>query len=472
MLNFKIQSQLDTYAVNLLIEKNSGGTNMQFKQILISKLRINAANDRHGTLKDESSAIAWLFNNKEQHMKGLAMDIVAKGEIFEPPLIVKQGEKYDIYDGNRRTTCLKLLKNPKKAPTVELQKYFKKLQGQWDGEFPKKIMCRLENNPERVDDILFRRHTGTQNGVGQTTWDDRMKRNFVERTGRGRGRTIADEIEALLEKHNKLPSHRDIPRSTMNRLLSSEEFRSRVGIRFLKGKLSFTHNEAVVSLTLQRIAHDLASRKVVLGDLWKAKGKHGYLDSLEEQGMLPKDGDLLPVNIPDGPNPKPSPNPTPNPPTPSPTPRPKPAPSKQIHLIPSVDYGINWKGQQTRQKDIWEELQFHLILEQHPNAISVLLRVLIELSVKSYIQETKLQNIHKDDSLANKINKIADDLLKKKLIEKDYKKSLKKIEQVENLISVNTLNRYIHYYDLSPSPTHLKAIWDSLSTFVVLCLKA
>ena len=136
-----------------------------------------------------------------------------------------------------------------------------------------------------------------------------------------------------------------------------------------------------------------------------------------------------------------------------------------------LDYEIEWKGRLQRHKDIWEELQFHLILEQHPNAISVLLRVLIELSVKNYIQEAKIQNIHRDDSLANKINKIADDLLQKGLIEKDYKKSLKKIEQAENLISVNTLNRYIHYYDLSPSPKHLKAIWDSLSTFVVLCLK-
>lgn len=440
---------------------------MQFKNILISKLRVNAANDRHGSLKNESSAIAWLFNNKEQHMKSLAKDIAAKGVVFEPPLIVRRGEKYDVYDGNRRTTCLKLLQEPKNAPTVELQKFFGKLRDEWKGEFPKKIICRLETDPDRVDDILFRRHTGTQSGVGQTTWDDRMKRNFVERTGRGKGRTVADAIEAFLGTENKLPSHRDIPRSTMNRLLSSEEFRSRVGISFLKGKLSFTHDKKVVALVLQKIAHDLASRKVVLGDLWKAKGKHGYLDNLGEQGLLPTDPDLILDNSDSNqiPNPKPSPSPVPRP-------IPKPSPTKQIHLIPSLDYGIEWKGRQQRHREIWEELQFYLILEQHPNAISVLLRVLIELSVKNYVEATKLSGIHRDDSLANKINKVANDLLQKGAIGKDYKKDLKKIEQAENLISVNTLNRYIHYYDLSPSPKHLKAIWNSLSTFVVLCLKA
>lgn len=447
---------------------------MEFKQVLISKLKINSANDRHGALKDESSAIAWLFNNKEQHMKGLAKDIVIKGEVFEPPLIIKQGETYDVYDGNRRTTCLKLLKDPKKAPTVELQNYFKNLREQWVGDFPNKIMCRVETNLERVDDVLFRRHTGTQNGVGQTTWDDRMKRNFVERTGRSKGRTVADEIETFLESENKIPTQRKIPRSTLNRLLSSEEFRSRVGIRFLKGEMSFTHNEKIVALTLQRIAHDLASRRVVLGDLWKSEDKHHYLNTLEEQGILPTVQDLLPKNSTNNPRPKPKPKPKPNPnpkPKPKPKPGPKPLPTKQIHLIPTVDYEINWSSRQQRHKEIWEELQFHLILEQHPNAISVLLRVLIELSVKNYIQETKIPNIHRDDSLANKINKIAEDLLQKNMIEKDYKKSLKKLEQAENLISVNTLNRYIHYYDLSPSPKHLKAIWNSLSTFIVICLK-
>lgn len=191
-------------------------------------------------------------------------------------------------------------------------------------------------------------------------------------------------------------------------------------------------------------------------------------DSLADQGLLPTNDDLLFDNVTNDSNPSPAPKPVLSP---SPAPKPRPSPTKQIHLIPSVDYEIDWNARQQRHKEIWEELQFHLILEQHPNAISVLLRVLIELSVKNYIEETKIPNIHGDDSLANKINKIADDMLKKSLIDKDYKKSLKKIEQAENLISVNTLNRYIHYYDLSPSPKHLKAIWDSLSAFVVLCLK-
>ena len=417
---------------------------MTYELILLSKLRINAANDRHGELKDESSAIAWLFNNKEQHMKNLAADIVAKGEIYERPLVIRRNDKYDIFDGNRRTTCLKLLQKPGKAPTVELQHYFKKLREIWEGEFPKKILCRIETDVDRVDDILFRRHTGTQSGVGQTTWDDRMKRNFIERTGRSKGKSVADEIESFLEARDKLPTRRDIPRSTMNRLLSSEFFRNRVGISVKGGELTLTHNEKVVTATLQRIAHDLSSRKIVLGDLWDSKRKNKYLDELEKQGILPTESDKITVS--DG---KPKSKVKRKP-------KQEPKPTRRKNLIPSVDYEILWTGKLQRHKEIWEELQYHLELDLHPNAISVLLRVLIELSVKHYIAETCLTGIYKDDNLANKITKISTDLESKNKIDKNYKRDLKKMEQAENLLSVNTLNRYIHSFELSPSPEHLK----------------
>jgi len=440
---------------------------MSFEELKLASLRVNAANDRHGELTDESSAIAWLFNNKEQHMKSLANDIVNQSEVYEPPLVVKRKSKYVIYDGNRRVTCLKLLRKPEQAPTTELQAYFKRLRENWKGEFPTKLMCQIETDIERIDDILYRRHTGTQSGVGQTTWDDRMKRNFIERTGRSKGLSIADKVEILLAENDKLPKNRDIPRSTMNRLLSSEVFFNRVGLSSQKGKLVFTHSESVVLNTLQRIAHDLSSRKITLGDLWDSKRKNMYLDDLASQGLLPTDADKISVEPNSGTggsgNGKPKPKPKLKP-------KPKPKPVQRRNLIETVDYGIVWTGKLQRHQEIWEELQFHLELNLHPNAISVLLRVLIELSVKHYINESGLQTVHKDDSLANKITKISADFLDKGLIDKDYKRDLKKMEQAENLLSVNTLNRYIHAFELSPSPKHLKAIWDSISKFVVLCL--
>ena len=201
-------------------------------------------------------------------MRNLTKDIVEKGEIYEFPLVAPEKTKFIVFDGNRRVTCLKLLEDPRRAPTGELQAFFREQRGLWKGAFPKEISCQVETDRDRIDEILFRRHTGTQNGVGQSTWDDRMKSTFVARTGKGGGPSVADEIEKRLADANLLPSRRKIPRSTLNRLLSAEPFRQRVGISMKGGRFEFTHDETISLAALARIANDLASRNIVLGDIW------------------------------------------------------------------------------------------------------------------------------------------------------------------------------------------------------------
>lgn len=77
-------------------------------------------------------------------MKSLAKDLALQMEVFEPPLVYPQGEKYVVADGNRRTTCLKLIANPKRAPTLELQEFFGNLKKQWKA--PEVIECRVEQD--------------------------------------------------------------------------------------------------------------------------------------------------------------------------------------------------------------------------------------------------------------------------------------------------------------------------------------
>src|SRR5262245_7400478 len=112
---------------------------MSFRPLALSALVVNRANDRHGELENETAAMAWLFNHREQHRKALAKDIVENGEVYEPPLVSPDGEKFVVFDGNRRVTCLKVLEEPRKAPNSELQQYFADLRSQWKGQFPDKL---------------------------------------------------------------------------------------------------------------------------------------------------------------------------------------------------------------------------------------------------------------------------------------------------------------------------------------------
>ena len=125
-----------------------------------------------------------------------------------------------------------------------------------------------------------------------------------------------------------------------------------------------------------------------------------------------------------------------------------------------------------RQKAIWEELQFRLRLADHPNAISVLFRVLLELSIQNYIDQVALTSIGQRDTLAQRVQKVADDLHKKGKITKRYLELFDKFARHDALISADTLNRYVHSQNFAPSPEHLKALWDALSEFIVHCLNA
>jgi len=75
---------------------------MTIRLLPFNALIINRANDRHGELENETAAIAWLFNNREPHMRNLTKDLVRTGEIFEPPLVSPQDDKFIVFDGNRR----------------------------------------------------------------------------------------------------------------------------------------------------------------------------------------------------------------------------------------------------------------------------------------------------------------------------------------------------------------------------------
>jgi hypothetical protein len=435
---------------------------MAYRTIQLSDLTINRANDRHGELENETAAIAWLFNNREQHMRNLTRDLVRTGQIYEPPLVAPEGDKFLVFDGNRRVTCLKLLADPRRATSTELQTFFREQRAAWIGHFPTTINCQVEVDRDRLDDILFRRHTGSQGGVGQSTWDDRMKDNFIQRTGKGSGLNVADEIEKRLASTHLIPGRKKIPRSTLNRLLSAEAFRNRVGITVSRGKLELTHDEPTVMQALARISSDLASREIVLGDIWDVDGKRAYLDKLEREGVLPNASQAITRN-------KISPVEAR---TPKPVPTPATKPVRRKNLIPQIEYGVAWAGRIHRHKAIWEELQFHLDLGVHPNAISVLFRVLLELAIENYISQTKLATINPGDKLAQRALKVGGDLNAKGKVSEKELGVIKKFPNHDHLFSMDTLNRYVHSPTFAPSPDHLTAMWDTTAFFIVLCLNA
>jgi hypothetical protein len=226
-----------------------------------------------------------------------------------------------------------------------------------------------------------------------------------------------------------------------------------------KGRFEFTHSEDIALAAMARIADDLANRRLVLGDIWDVDGKRSYLDTLEREGILPTAQHTLSQRSSGTAQAKAL----------RVRPTASPKPSQRQTLIPKKDFGLAWPGRLQRHHQIWEELQFHLELNRHPNAISVLFRVLLELSVDNYIKQTQLA-VQPNDKLAVRILKVGRDLGTQGKLDKKYLGTLSKFQHEDKLVSADTLNRYVHSSNFAPSPEHLASLWDSLSEFIVLCL--
>ena len=132
-------------------------------------LRSIRITDRHGPLKDEASSIHWLLSNRNAHMRALADDLAKSKRLYEPPLVRADGTTHVVFDGNRRICCLKLLLDPKLAPSKSWSEFFSAL-----GVLPEvteafsRIECEIETDLATIDELLYRRHTGSQDGVGQS----------------------------------------------------------------------------------------------------------------------------------------------------------------------------------------------------------------------------------------------------------------------------------------------------------------
>jgi hypothetical protein len=318
---------------------------------------------------------------------------------------------------------------------------------------PDRLTCQVEDDRNVIDSILYRRHTGSQRGVGQLGWNDRAKLNFVERTGQGGGINVAAEVERLLAEADRLPEG-VIPWSTLTRLLSSEEFRNRAGISTAGRRFRLTHDHAAVADALHRIASDLANQVVTLGDLWNNEGKRAYLNRLQDEGVLPVENERLAEPADAGRAPR---NPRRNPPPPRPP---------QTTFVPADAPRIQWTAAQQRVRAIWEELQ-SITLREHPNATSALMRILLELAVESYIAE---HGLNVPDNLSRKVGAVAADLLQRQIIDRAYFDELERIRLNDQLISVASMQRYIHSPDFAPMENELRTYWVRLGRFLVATL--
>lgn len=174
---------------------------MEYKNLRPTQTILDPDNPRipDGTSSDKE-AINRLIDDGYDQLLALARDLVKQGQSnpSELPIVIKDGSKYLVLEGNRRFAALKLLADPKLADNPDHQAAFARINAKGSG--PTHIYSAVAPDRDQADHWIMLRHTGANQGIGIKRWSTeqtathrrRMKANID--AGTLRSITIADEL--------------------------------------------------------------------------------------------------------------------------------------------------------------------------------------------------------------------------------------------------------------------------------------
>jgi len=102
-------------------------------------------------------------------------------------------------------------------------------------------------------------------------------------------------------------------------------------------------------------------------------------------------------------------------------------------------------------------------LNDHPNAVSALLRILLELASVNYL---KRHEIGERSDLASNFRLVYENLEERDILERDYIKELARMREDE-LISIKSMQRFVHSPRFAPDRTELQTYWARLGDYLI-----
>lgn len=457
--------------------------------ISVTNLLLDPQNPRL-PVADKSLSQAELIEELVQNddVYPLAKSITEQGYFPGEPLIVieERGKKW-VIEGNRRLAALKLLVSPAATPSA-YQSRFKSLADGIDPGALAKIRVLMAPDRSATAPIIMTRHTQTQIKKWSTIQQAKFFRQQVEA-----GVTIdqlvsqyvitPERVRQLLRSYvlydiachlnledevsAKVNDPRKFPITTLDRVCCDPEVQKFLGIEFddnaaIKGKIKASEFKKGYTKMVSNIASKKVSSRVVNT---KEDAKK-YLSSFGENTPdLKKRGRFTEASLcgdrrsrADELLKKP--------------PKKKSRPPKSAGLIPK---GMRCTVETQRIYDVFMELK-RLRVEQFPNAVAILLRALLEMTVHNYLHKsgqlkvmiTKRRNIDRNtpkswspklrEMLGFVVNDMPQDMMNP-LALRVVEKLLKERDKV---VSSDSLNFFVHNQFYTPTEERLRALWNEL----------
>jgi hypothetical protein len=436
-------------------------------EIDLPNLIINPENPRFDPVGNQREAIRQLVEEQGKKIFNLARDIAEEGlNPSEIPIVVPYDEssgQYRILEGNRRITAIKLLSTPELHDILrkEHQNEIEKIQKEIKTPLPSKIMCVSFDNEADAYGWIENRHMGEQDGVGVVRWDLRQQERFRQKIGKEPQNPYAVQVITFLkefydekETHERLDK---VPLSTLTRLLEDRNVRKIIGVEKEEGKLVTALPDEEVAKGLKKIVDDLLDGDIHVKDVYTKQDRVKYTGTFTDKDKpdLSKTTGKWEIEKREKSGKKEKVIKKKKPTTKS---------TDRKELIP-IQRTVEIKN--TKINNLFNELR-GLSVDNFPLCGSVALRVILELSIETYIQEKGIVLARGKDKLINKISVVSDDFEKNNIMTKQEMKPIKRaISKETSLLHTSTLHAYVHDLIDSPAPNDLKITWDMMECFFI-----
>jgi len=436
----------------------------KIESIPLDNLLIDTDNPRlEGSLQDQRAAICAVAVNQGPKLAMLAKDIVEHGLNPSDSLVVTRFEEdsryFVVLEGNRRIAALKILEDLgliSGAVDDAIVSRFRKLSTQYKDSV-KEMQCVIVSDRADATHWIELRHTGENDGAGIVRWGGKETARFRQRSGQKEPHL---QVLDFLEERGDVSREtcQGVPVTSLKRLLTNPYVRTKLGIDLRSGVVvTRVENDNEVAKGLKRVVEDLASRDVRVKDIYTRDDRIKYIDSVPPED-LPDTSNLMSefrrLESPSTPQDQKQP---------SRTRKIAPSSKKRSMLIPR---GFALFINQPRINDIYRELK-KLDIEEYSNAVSVLFRVILELSADAYIKREQLGTDEKTP-LSRKLLDVANALKSQGKLDDQQLKPVQRAAQKDSFLAstITTMHQYVHNPYSSPAPSDLRAAWDSLQVFI------
>lgn len=424
------------------------------REIEIEKLIVNPENYRFDPVDTQDQAISVMLEEKGDEIFNLARHILEKGmdRAKDSRVLKKTDDQYLVLDGNRRTTAVKCLLNPSLVKNLDLRKRFIVLL-EGGKKAPVKINCLVYESEAEAAEWIKLDHTGKNAGVGQDSWGPAEQDRFDYKFG-GKKSPATQLVDLFVEKTGKTLRTKDLKISTVNRLLSNPESRSYLGVDIVRGQTKLLSEEQEVVSRLGKLFTKIIKDDVPVAQVYKTPQAVNFMREL--YGNKPKV-----LTVPGTTQPK-------NGSSPSTGKKALPKSSSRTRLIPK-ECVLTIK--ESKINNIYRELRDDLILDNTPaatpNAVAVLFRVFLEVSLDHYLAKRCGITLPQDATINQKIDAVANFMLKNKIATARQLSTVRTVSSGKktDILHILRFHEYVHSTTIQPDPSGLKAKWDNLQEF-------